>query len=234
MSGVSKRTAILVAAVTAAVALAAGGVIGFILHAPGRPSTWTDARDWLTSAVLILGFPAAVYQLYLQRRQFADEAKRNAARDDLLDRQRRELQQAEQLRQRAQAEGIRFRWIYGRIGSTAQVENGSRRPIANITCQLDLDQGGTMLSPRGVSDIVEFTGGGSATVPAECVSDGCSVAVMRHGDRASFEFEASRRDHPNGRMLVRFTDDAGLHWELDHHGHLEHEDRGDASAVASQ
>jgi hypothetical protein len=126
-----------------------GGLIGFVWHAPGRPTTWSDVRDWATAVAIVLGLPALLYQLNLQRLQFADEAKRNVARDDLLDRQRRELQQSERLRDRVQAEGVDLTWhdiarrraatgdVTTSQASTARVTNNSRRPIRDVACQLD-------------------------------------------------------------------------------------------------
>jgi hypothetical protein len=111
-----------------------GGVIGFVWHAPGRPATWEDIRNWATFVVLVLGFTVAAYELNLQRRQFAEEARRNRGRDDLLDRQRRELQQTERLRQRMQAERIMLKVA---TDSDAYVYNNSRRPIRDVTCGIE-------------------------------------------------------------------------------------------------
>lgn len=124
-----------------------GGLIGFAWHAPARPATWSDIRDWATAAAVVLGFPALLYQLNLQRLQFADEARRNLARDDLLDRQRRELEQRERLRNREQAEEVNLRWLPSDQASTADVTNGSRRPIRDVACQLDRGHGESLLRP---------------------------------------------------------------------------------------
>jgi hypothetical protein len=202
-----------------------GGFIGFAWHAPGRPTTWSDIRDWATAVAIVLGLPALLYQLNLQRLQFADEAKRNVGRDDLLDRQRRELQQSERLRNREQAEDVNLTWKYDGQASAADVNNGSRRPIRDVACQLKQGHAGPLLRPEKVSELTRFSGGGPVSemlVPAEDgVTDGWRVANIRSGETFVFKFGVSRRGADSAYlMLVRFTDDAGFHWELDHHLHL--------------
>jgi hypothetical protein len=219
---VNKRQAIAVAVAFAAGGVI-GGIIGFAWHAPGRSTTWGDIRDWATAAAVVLGFPALLYQLNLQRLQFAGEAKRNIARDDLLDHQRRELQRNEHLRQREQAEAVDLIWSAGgQNASAAEVTNGFRRPISNVACQLDRGHG-RMLRPERVNEMAYYAASGlpAGPVPArEGVTENWRVANIRPGRQFIYVFGVSRNVDPTYLLLVRFTDDAGLHWELDHHLHL--------------
>jgi hypothetical protein len=219
---VTKRKVAAFVALAFVVGGVVGGLIGFVWHAPGRPSTWADVRDWATAVAIVLGFPTLLYQLNLQRLQFAGEAKRNIARDDLLDRQRRELQQSERLRNREQAEDADLTWHFeGQASSTANVTNNSRRPIRDVACQFDRGHGGPLLRPEKVGAITQFSNGTAVLIEAtEGVTDRWRVANIRSGETFVFTFGVSRDSDPAGRILVRFTDDAGLHWELDHHLHL--------------
>ena len=41
------------------------------------------------------------------------------------------------------------------------------------------------------------------------------------GERFGFKFPFPVEDHPDALVKVRFTDDAGLQWEIGHDMHLE-------------
>jgi hypothetical protein len=222
---VSKRTLTAVIILTFLAGGVIGGLIGYKWHAPGRPSTWANIRAWATLAVLVLGFTVAAYELNLQRRQFADQARRSIARDDLLDRQRRELQDREQLRQREQAEEINLTWTRDGPGSFAQVINDSRRPIRDITCQIkpSTDSKPPVPAERAAEMVCapRITPGDAWMMPPDGVPEGDYVPVIRGSRRAGFGFISIKPEQDGSRLLTRFTDDAGLHWELDNYLHLE-------------
>ena len=44
---------------------------------------------------------------------------------------------------------------------------------------------------------------------------------MKVDDRFEFVFPYSVTANPGARMMVHFTDDAGLHWQVDQDLHLE-------------
>jgi len=46
------------------------------------------------------------------------------------------------------------------------------------------------------------------------------VPLIRAGSRFGFKTTVPVKDHEVARMMVRFTDDAGLHWEVDPDLHL--------------
>jgi hypothetical protein len=140
---VGKRKALALAAAAAPCGLAAGGLIGFIGHAPARAATWAGARPWLTFAAVMVGVPAALYQLNLQRRQFAgqqrameEEAGRNRGRDLLLHGQIGELRQRYLAVERQQAEQVGFAWEDTETSPMGVVVNNSARPIRDVACIL--------------------------------------------------------------------------------------------------
>lgn len=192
--------------VVAMLAGAIGGVIGFVWHVPGRPSTWADVRDWATALAIVLGFPALLYQLNLQRLQFAAEAKRNEDR------------------QRAQADAIQFTWwpasqmkfsfFLGREPMTfLGIENKSGRPIRDATCRI---------RDRASIGVMQLASGPTPKVlrAAEpLVSEDPDVSLIGSGNLFGFVFELALADEPVP-LFARFTDDAGLHWQIDGNLHL--------------
>ena len=143
-SAMTKRTT---ATLIFAAGCVLGGFIGFIWHAPGRASTWTDVRGWATFAVVVLGFLVAGYELDLQRRQFAEQAKRNKPRDALLDGQLREVEQRELARERDQADAVDLdQWHPKNVlvlsnplihpGTILMAYDKSTRPVRDVACRV--------------------------------------------------------------------------------------------------
>jgi hypothetical protein len=54
-------------------------------------------------------------------------------------------------------------------------------------------------------------------VPAE----GSAVTLIRAGDRFGFLLRFDLEAHADVRLAVRFTDDTGLHWQIDQDLHLQ-------------
>jgi hypothetical protein len=215
---VSKRTA----ALAVAIALVIGGAIGFAGHAPGRSSTWTDIRTWVGFAVVVIGVVIALVQLELQRRQLAEqqrvikgEIERNTRRDALLDGQLRELEQRARTLDRQQAEEVDLRpGTY-----STEVANGSRRPIRNVACRVEVAPGDGLQEARRAGRYAELeVGAGPVLVD---VTETPRVEFVRAGEAGAFIFEIDPSNNPEARMTARFTDDAGLHWEINHDLHLE-------------
>jgi hypothetical protein len=63
--------------------------------------------------------------------------------------------------------------------------------------------------------------------PWPSLSDGTHIPLIRVGEAGGFVFEAQTAEHPKARIAARFTDDAGLHWQIDHDLHLEKLDKRD-------
>jgi hypothetical protein len=227
--------------VTALVALAflvggvIGGLIGFTWHAPGRPATWSDIRDWATAAAIVLGFPALLYQLNLQRLQYADEANRNIARDELLDGQLRELQQRAAIEERKQADAVEFSWRQATpLAETPEqgpieyvwmgvVRNGSPRPIRDAVCRIQPHPAqGFDWGAQGVGQLVNVGMGSNAgALLFNAPKLGDRVPLIRAGETFGFKTSIPAADHGAARMKIRFTDDAGVHWDVDPDLHLE-------------
>jgi hypothetical protein len=207
--------------------VAIGGLIGWAWHAPGSTTTWADIRTWVGFVVVVLGVPFAAYQVYLQRRTYVGEASRNVGRDDLLDRQRRELQAQELTREREQAAQINVSWTSftnEQANSLGNIYNNSRRPIRDVACQLDLGNGDPLIRPeysawlRSKDKPDERSG---SMFDKTHMRQGWRILGIRADNAIAFYFPGMEpTQYPDGRMLVRFKDDAGLHWELDHHMHL--------------
>jgi hypothetical protein len=234
MSAVSKRISWL----SIAAALVIGGVIGFVWHAPGRPSTWGDIRTWLTFAAVAIGVPAAIIQLDLQRRQLrsqqeviAADAERRKDRDTLLEGQLRELEQRTIVAERAQAEQVEFSWrssvpLEGRedVGQIwmGVVQNASQRPIRDVVCRIQPHPAqGFDFGALGVGQLESAGIGSAAQMPVFTGAMlGDRVPLIRVGQTWGFKTEIRFADHGVARMKVRLTDDAGLHWEIDPDLHL--------------
>jgi hypothetical protein len=91
------------------------------------------------------------------------------------------------------------------------IVNGSRRPIRDITARIDPADGDGLMPPAKAR--VERGGAkwGNSTV----------LALIRAGHEGSFYFTVTFTEHPQATILLRFTDDAGLHWQIDHNLHLQ-------------
>ena len=53
------------------------------------------------------------------------------------------------------------------------------------------------------------------------------IPLIRSDERGSFIFAVGTEQDPEARMTLRFTDDADLHWQIDHDLHLEKLDNRD-------
>jgi hypothetical protein len=229
---VSKRTLAGLALVAAAVL---GGVIGYAWHAPGHTGTWDNIRNWLTAAAVIIGVPVALRQLNLQRKQLASqqnviegEVERNKRRDALLDGQLRELEQRARVTERQQAEAITPELVPSSTGDPpiwmGIITNGSPRPIRDVVCRLksaDRDTEVTELAET-VGLLSDWKLGGQVVQRIMDVgADDHNVPLIRAGFTYAFAFRSGLEDFPDARVTARFTDDAGLHWELSEDLHLE-------------
>jgi hypothetical protein len=190
------------------------------------PPDWGDIPTWLAVVVATFGGGVALSQLRQQTSVLEGEAMRNVKRDELLDGQLRDLQERSAAWRRAQADGVDLTWKGGNTPSEswAEVTNNSSRPITAVTCRFRPDDGTGDLSSVDVLDVAVFQGGGpmpKTYLAMDGVAPTGPVPVLRRERAAAFKF-AQRREYPSkGLMLVRFTDDAGVSWELNHDGHLE-------------
>jgi len=186
----------------------AGLVVGFLLGllifgAPWRlPPNWGDIPTWLLVVLGAVGGWAALGQLRALQKQVADAANEAEARAIT--------------RRREQAEDIDVR----RSGpSLGLIENKSRRPIRDITCQVmsQVDRHSLRspsMSGRVVPGVV--AGGWDLAPDAKAVS---RVEVVRPDSRCGFVFDSLSRE-TDQVFVAWFTDDAGFRWQLDEYLHL--------------
>ena len=112
-------------------------------------------------------------------------------------------------------------------GSVLAVRNESRRRIVNITCRVEPSDGAGLTLPTEQVGAL----GPSPSTSQRALFTGLTIAeavpLMRpkawSGFLARFDLEA----HPETRLATRFTDDAGLHWQIDQDLHLERLDNRD-------
>jgi hypothetical protein len=231
---VSKRTVIL----AVALALVAAAAIGFVWRAPGRPSTWTDVRTWAGFGIVVVGAAIALIQMDMQRRQLASqqrvlegEVERNKRRDVLLDGQLRELRDRELVQQRQQAERVDLELVdstgdpAGASVFMGNVTNGSHRPVRDVACRIKPTEDRDAQLARTLGVLADWKLGGEVARriminPIEA-EDGRSVPLVRAGITVAFSFVIGRREFPDATVTARFTDDAGLHWQVGHDLHLE-------------
>lgn len=240
----SKRT-------TAALAFAGGCllgalIIGFAWHGPGRTTTWDDIRNWLTALAVIIGVPVALIQLSLQRRQLRDqqyvikdEIDRNRLHDELLDGQIRELHQRAALTRREQAEAIGLDLRYAPPDVSRQrtpeymatVQNGSRRLIRDAACRLlPGDHRDTQQAKIVGLFAKEFIRNDGTPIAPQLIDPrpGQHAPIIRSGQTYGFVFNCQpAATTPNPRVIARFTDDAGIHWQIDPDLHLQDLDQRD-------
>lgn len=185
---------------------------------------WGDAPTWGAVIVGAAAATAALVQLRQQGNVLKGEVERAKRRDELLDGQLRELAEVARLRERAQAEDVDLVWVRDNGDSSfVRVINESPRPIRCIACRAgSRDDAAVLARPDRAAEQFSLsfpTGHEQWIMPREDAADGV-VAVIKSGGRAGFLFRTVKRDENTSRVMARFTDDAGLHWELDDALHL--------------
>lgn len=114
-------------------------------------------------------------------------------------------------------------WPEGEPVPMIVVDNKSRRPIRSVACKLCVpgaqmrlaDAWGGMRNPNvspGPGENAEFV----------FRSGESAILVLRAGCRGAFAWgQPGALGHPGYQICVRFTDDAGLHWQITTDLHME-------------
>ncbi len=97
----------------------------------------------------------------------------------------------------------------------AVVGNGSGRPIRDVVCRIKPHP------VRGYDWEAAVVAELAGRPPFRNPRQAGQAPLIRAGQTFGFRFPFPFGDHPDARMKVRFTDDAGLHWQIDHDLHLE-------------
>lgn len=155
-----------------------------------------------------VGGCVALAQLRQQQRVIASELFRSAT--------------LEETRLRDQAAAVDLAWSDKNGQETfVHVVNNSRRPIRALDCKiLSEEDSGVIALPLQAGEMQENPRkAGDWVLPKDGVAPGEWCNVLRPGGHAGFIMSA-----PPGsdqKALLRFTDDAGLRWNLDNELHLE-------------
>ena len=219
-------------------------------HAASFP-LWGDVPTWALAVLALAALIAAVLayfkqadaardlarQANLQGEQLEDQRQANAKQAEVLDAQLREFQQRERIIERQQADNIELKQSTltslggarprGERSYQAEVINRSPRPIMEVTCRIEPAAGEGLQEAWSVSHVGE--GGMQAPgflMPGGQVQ-GSGLRFMRSGETWVFTFRPDAARYPNARITLRFTDDAGLHWQITPNLHLEKLDNRD-------
>jgi hypothetical protein len=183
-------------------------------------------------------------RLGLQEREFEEQRTINRKRDELFGKQLRESEQRIMIIERQQAEMIdleprsTLREVPGLDPATndtaraADVANRSPRPIRNVACRIEA-------APSAPAQEASLSGVYAEFPPGPLQAPGATnralidppakprITLIRSGETGAFLFPVGARLNQDARVAVRFTDDAGLHWQIDHDLHLEKLDNRD-------
>jgi hypothetical protein len=190
-------------------------------------AAWGDVPTWLLVAVGAVGGGAALRQLGLQRTQLRDQQEVIRAQTQLLQRQ-----QADQV-------DVATRLFDGvRVGAAGQIHmvvvtNNSARPIREVACQIDAIPAEASVRIRHhvtlYGELVPLMpiGPEAQDEAFEVQERGDTMPVLRAGHKAGFVWDVPNVLYPRIIPWARFTDDAGLHWEITADLHLKKLDRRD-------
>jgi hypothetical protein len=190
---------------------------------------WGDVPTWLAVGVGAIGGGAALFQLHQQSNVLKGEVERNKRRDELLDGQLRDLERRARLAERQQANRVLVvveEWVGAYTGAVpeesdapgyvAAVANESNRPIRRVAARLHVGGEGTKLPTRVGRFADRYFPFGGSQLKFNTWSDGSCADLVRVGENVGFAFPSEVDRGLDARVSVRFTDDAGLHWEVDH------------------
>jgi hypothetical protein len=177
---------------------------------------WGDVPTWLAFVVVLIGLPAALLQLNMQRIQLREQQGELRERQILLERQ-----QADRINlTRDYSDSAPESYSTTRHVWMAVVTNDSERPIRDVASRIQLVEDGPLLSGARIGELVpmEALQAGRAFQDIPTTN---KVAMIRVNRSYGFAFGVSADDNPTAQAIVRFTDDAGLHWQLDQDLHLQ-------------
>jgi hypothetical protein len=178
---------------------------------------WGDVPTWIALGGAIAAAVAALIQLHLQREETARQTREFARRTRVLERE--------------QADAVDFSWIPANpqqitivtahplpaaARSVLCVNNKSRRPIRDVACRINTPDG--QLDAEGVGPLDP---GDPPQISSWVIT---RVPLIRAGVTFGFLFERALDaglPPQNMRLVMRFNDDAGLHWQIDQDLHLE-------------
>lgn len=183
---------------------------------------WGDVPTWVAAGVAFLALIGAALayrtqseQLRLQRMQLADQTRVQ---------EREQANQVDVFTQKIDPSALLLTDPFTSDDGMLVVVNSSKRPIQDVTCKLSRSETDGEPEPSRLAD----SSGELRPYPPGrqedtfLVTGESGVPLIRAGTKGGFIW--SFADSPGSKWLqfwVRFTDDAGLHWEIDNLLHLE-------------
>lgn len=177
---------------------------------------WGDVPTWVAVFGAIAATGAALWQLRLQRIQLADQTRIQ------------EREQANKIDVAVQAvPGSQAKMLPEDDGKPVHmvvVANGSARPIREVSARIEvIRRDGARFDKHAdaYGEIMMYALGAGAAAPAFVFGQRASTMPVLRGDHtAAFVWPFTADEYPNLLTWVRFTDDAGLDWEIDTSLHL--------------
>jgi hypothetical protein len=182
------------------------GVTVFRWRAHGHQVNYGDMPTWLAVGAAVIGAAVALRQLRDQQKVIADQTRQ-------LERQQADQVDVALCRSDMVPPGTHTNSAGHHKCWMAEVFNGSRRPIRNVDCRIEPAAGQGQHSAAQVGELIRSDG---LLGPGRRFHkvDAPTVRVLRAGAKAGLAFPFVASDYPDARVTARFTDDAGLHWEI--------------------
>jgi hypothetical protein len=173
--------------------------------------------SWLAVIGALVAAGAALWQLNLQRIQLTDQTRLQ------------ERKQANRIDVSAtQIDGAQARVLPPDKDEPVHmvvVTNNSKRPIRDVTCKARGQYPDGTVTPQKLADncgeMMIYGIGQSMREAFSPRAGGASMVVLRADRAVGFVWGLPVLQYPAFQLWVRFTDDAGLHWEIDTVLHLQ-------------
>lgn len=190
-----------------------------------------DLSAWLLVGLGGVGGGAALWQLGLQRRQLRDQQEVIRSQAQVLERQ-----QANKIDVRATSiDGAAAKVLPEESGEPVHlvmVANGSDRPVCEVVVKVVAIQTDRSIRHERLAHVygemvtyamgVSFGPGSGATAETFVFhANADTIPVVRAGHTAGFVWAFTLARYPEIVPTVRFTDDAGLDWQINADLHLE-------------
>jgi hypothetical protein len=177
---------------------------------------WGDVPTWLASVVVFIGLPAALLQLNMQRIQLREQQQELREHRLLIERQQADKVNLTRNHSDSTPEN------YSAMGLVwmAVITNDSERPIRDVASRMQLVQGGSLLGEARIGQLIPMATAQGGRGFRDHSAEDNKVAIIRIGHSYGFAFGVGVDEHPMAQVIARFTDDIGLHWQLDQDLHL--------------
>ena len=169
---------------------------------------------------------AAVWQLGLQRRQLREQQKDIARQAAQLERQQANLVDVTPRVVNGAQAGVLAAEDTLSVHAV-MVTNGSGRPIRDVVATICTDHPSFKASPsrlnfaHRIGEFVDAALAPGTTAEQLMTSENTDrLRVLPARRRGAMVFPFNTRDYLNPKFTVRFTDDAGLNWQIDNDLHL--------------